>query len=96
MPQTLYDISDKKILQLTLQMELDILDKKIARVLTARDELHKAVCELVDSADGLTSFKSVPKEQPESTVTVKLDTGELNAQIDTLENLCKTISDSVS
>ena len=42
----IFDIDGKKILKVSLQMELDLLDKKIARVMTARNELHQAICEL--------------------------------------------------
>lgn len=42
----IFDIDGKKVLKVSLQMELDTLDKKIARVLTARNELHQAICAL--------------------------------------------------
>ena len=45
----IFDIDGKKILKVSLQMELDTLDKKIARVLTAREELHQAICDLFNS-----------------------------------------------
>lgn len=52
----IFDLDGKKIFQCQIQMELDLLDKKIARVLTARNELHQAVCDLFNgdmaSADG--------------------------------------------
>lgn len=44
-----FDIDGKKFLKVSLQMELDTLDKKIARVLTARNELHQAICDLFNS-----------------------------------------------
>lgn len=44
-----FDIDGKKILKVSLQMELDTLDKKIARVLAAREELHQAICDLFNS-----------------------------------------------
>lgn len=45
----IFDIDGKKVLKVSLQMELNILDKKIARVLTARNELHQAICDLFNS-----------------------------------------------
>ena len=52
----IFDIDGKKVLQFQMQMELDLLDKKIARVITARNELHQAVCDLFNkdmaSTDG--------------------------------------------
>lgn len=55
----IFDVDGKKILKVSLQMELDILDKKIARVISARNELHQAVCELFNkdmaSVDGWTA-----------------------------------------
>ena len=46
MKMVIFDIDGKKILKVSLQMELDTLDKKIARVLAARNELHQAICDL--------------------------------------------------
>ena len=55
----IFDIDGKKVLKVSLQMELDTMDKKIARVLTARDELHQAICALfnydVAKVDGWTA-----------------------------------------
>lgn len=45
----IFDIDGKKILKVSLQMELNSLDKKIARVLAARNELHQAICDLFNS-----------------------------------------------
>lgn len=42
----IFDIDGKKVLKVSLQMELDLLDKKIARVISARNELHQAICDL--------------------------------------------------
>ena len=42
----IFDIDSKKMLKVSLQMELNTLDKKIARVLTARNELYQAICDL--------------------------------------------------
>lgn len=65
----IFEINGKKVLKVSLQMELDALDKKIARVLTAREELHKAVCDLFNSdvanvegwtAESPTNIKATP------------------------------------
>lgn len=70
----IFDIDGKKILKVSLQMELDLLDKKIARVMTARNELHQAICELfncdVAEVDGWTAtsptnIKATPIEEQE-------------------------------
>ena len=68
----IFDIDGKKVLKVSLQMELDALDKKIARVLTARNELHQAICALfnadVADTDGWTALsptniKATPLDQ---------------------------------
>lgn len=70
-----FDIDGKKILKVSLQMELDTLDKKIARVLTARNELHQAICELFNSdvanvegwiAESPTCIKATPIDEKEN------------------------------
>ena len=38
-----FDIDGKKILKVSLPMELNIFDKKIARAMTKRNELHQAI-----------------------------------------------------
>lgn len=67
----IFDIDGKKILKCSLQMELDLLDKKIARVITARNELHQAICDLFNKdfcetedlkLDSLASLKATPTE----------------------------------
>ena len=45
----IFDINGKKVLKVSLQMEMDLLDKKIARVISARNELHQAICDLSNS-----------------------------------------------
>lgn len=71
----IFDVDGKKVLKVSLQMELDLLDKKIARVLTARNELHKAICDLFNSdvaeVEGLTAespskIKAIPEQPAES------------------------------
>lgn len=71
----IFDIGGKKVLKVSLQMELDLLDKKIARVITAREELHKAICDLFNSdvaeVDGWTAespamIKAVPEQSAKS------------------------------
>lgn len=42
----IFDVNGKKILKCEFQLELNAVDKKIARVLTARNELHQAIAEL--------------------------------------------------
>lgn len=68
----IFDIDGKKLLKVSLQMELDLLDKKIARVLTARNELHQAISELFHrdvaevegwTADSPTCIKAVPSKE---------------------------------
>ena len=68
----IFDIDGKKILKVSLQMELNTLDKKIARVLTARDELHQAICALFNTdfadvdgwtAESLPNIKATPIEE---------------------------------
>lgn len=67
-----FDIDGKKILKVSLQMELDTLDKKIARVLTARNELHQAICDLFNddvadvegwTAESLPNIKAMPEQE---------------------------------
>ena len=67
----IFDIDGKKVLKVSLQMELDLLDKKIARVITARNELHEAISELfnrdVTEVDGWTAkdlptIKAIPTQ----------------------------------
>lgn len=69
----IFNIDGKKLLKVSLQMELDLLDKEIARVLTARNELHQAIAELYGkdvaevegwTAESLPCITAVPdKEQ---------------------------------
>lgn len=67
----IFDINGKKVLKVSLQMELDLLDKKIARVITARNELHQAISDLFNSdvsavegwtAEDETMFKTLPSQ----------------------------------
>ena len=71
----IFDIDGKKVLKVSLQMELDLLDKKIARVLTARNELHQAIGDLFHkdvsevegwSVDSPTCFKVKLSEEQEA------------------------------
>lgn len=71
----IFDIDGKKVLKVSLQMELDTLDKKIARVLTAREELHKAICDLFNAdvanvegwtAESPTSIKATPIDEQDA------------------------------
>ena len=68
----IFDIDGKKILKVSLQMELDSLDKKIARVLTAREELHNAICDLFNAdvantegwtAESLPNIRASPTDE---------------------------------
>ena len=78
----IFDIDGKKILKVSLQMELNILDKKIARVLTARNELHQAICDLFNTdvanvegwtAESLPNIKAM-SEQEEVTKPLRPET----------------------
>ena len=78
----IFDIDGKKILKVSLQMELNILDKKIARVLTARNELHQAIADLFNgdvadvegwTAESLPNIKAM-SEQEEVTKPLRPET----------------------
>lgn len=67
----IFDIDGKKILKVSLQMELNTLDKKIAKVLTARNELHQAIADLFNAdvadvegwtAESLPNIKATPEK----------------------------------
>ena len=85
----IFDIDGKKILKVSLQMELDTLDKKIARVLVAREELHQAICDLFNSdvadvegwtAQSPTNIKAIPEtEQKETAKVFKTETPTLES-----------------
>ena len=78
----IFDIDGKKILKVSLQMELNILDKKIARILTARNELHQAIADLFNgdvadvegwTAESLPNIKAM-SEQEEVTKPLRPET----------------------
>ena len=68
----IFNVDGKKILKVSLQMELDTLDKKIARVMIARNELHEAIADLFNkdvanvegwTAEDLPSIKAIPLQE---------------------------------
>lgn len=91
----IFDIDGKKILKVSLQMELDTLDKKIARVLAAREELHQAICDLFNS--DVADVEGWTAEKP-TDVKIKglLDEPIFLKDADTIQQIINAVMNAIS